>query len=337
MKIIRLLYEVTTLLFMAMISVAAQENPAEATQTVMLPAADNNPSQVQIRQWTDRTALFQGDVVNYYLEVICNNGTDILPGDLDASLLEFNGLELLNSDQSRDEQDDKVIYRIHYQLTTYDLNKLSLLIGARTLRYFSAKNSAQSGTATPTGEVSVPATTLSLRSTLATEPLQSRLRDQLDTEIVPSELDWIRTLGWFLVLISLAPAAWVVQLRLRQRNAEFKQHQIVKAEVQADQSQLDGLHAVQSDSTEQRRQGYDTLNQLVRDLLRQSTGIKTDALTASELTNRLSGKNLAMPTDQIAILLQECEQARYGRPEHLPSHERYAAGVDLLRRLLVVQ
>jgi len=291
---------------------------------------------IQVRHWVDRTALFAGDTVNYYLEISCARDVDILLEDLDASQLQLDGLELVGSAQTSTEEDGRVTYHVRYSLTNYDVNTPVMQIGAQTIRYFTRRTAVSADSATPAGEVVIPPTALSLRSTLASEPMQSRLRDGLSSVIIPGYPGWIRTAGFLLLLVSAAPVASSVVTLLRKRSGEMRQRQVVQATVEAEQGVLEQLRKISPASESERRQGYDQLDQIVRDLLVQTMGASANALTAAEIASQLSDRRLPVAVDQLAAVVADCEQARYGRPGQLPDAGRFEAGVDLVRRLLIV-
>ncbi len=97
---------------------------------------------------------------------------------------------------------------------------------------------------------------------------------------------------------------------------------------------LEKLRTISVANASERRQGYEQLDRLVRDLLGQSAGVNANALTASEIAAGTISMNLAVSPDQLAAVVGDCEQARYGRPEQLPTVERFEVGIDLIRRLL---
>lgn len=309
----------------------AQESSAQPAAGELITEA------IVVRHWVDRTALFAGDRVNYYLEIICARDVDILLDDLDTSQLQLNGLELVDSEQTRTEAEGRVTYHVRYSLTNYDVNTPAMQIGAQTLRYFVRRVAVTADSATPAGEVVIPATALSLRSTLAAEPMQSRLRDDASSVIIPAGSGWIRTAGFLLILFSVAPVASSIVSLLRKRSGERTLRQTVQATVQAEQGVLEQLRKINPAGEQERRQAYDQLDQIVRELLTQTRGVCANALTATEIADRLSNQSLPVALNQLTAVIEDCELARYGRPGQLPVAERFEAGVDLVRRLLIVQ
>jgi len=291
---------------------------------------------IQVRHWVDRTALFAGDTVNYYLEISCARDVDILLEDLDASQLQLDGLELVRSTQTSAEEDGRVTYHVRYSLTNYDVNTPVMQIGAQTIRYFARGAAATADSASPAGEVVIPPTALSLRSTLASEPMQSRLRDGQSSVIIPGNPGWVRTAGFLLLLVSAVPVASSLVTLLRKRSGQMRQRQVVQATIQAEQGVLEQLRKISPANESERRQGFDQLDQIVRDLLVQTMGTSANALTATEIADQLSDRRLPVAADELVAVIADCELARYGRPGQLPGAGRFEAGVDLVRRLLIV-
>lgn len=327
------------LLILVPLRLVAQEMPAaEQEPPVYAPVADATTvtEEVQARYWIDRTALFAGDRVNYYLQIHCAEGVDLLAEDLDATVLELTGLELVDSEQHVITSDGTRTWHVRYTLTTYDLNATAMQIGAQTIRYYAGGGGA-SGTRSPSGEIVIPAAQLSLRSTLATEPMQSRLRDTVALEIMQAGGGWIATTGWLLLLFSAAPVGvWTTTL-LRERAAEKQRLQAVRSQVVEEQGTLDRLSGLLSAAAADRRQGYEELNHLLREIIAGQTGINCNALTAHQIGQRLAAHGMGIPTEQLTAVLEESERARYGRPAQVPAADRFDAGVQVARTLLTAR
>lgn len=312
---------------------------AQQAEAPVLPGATTNTSDasspVQVRQWVDRTAIFPGDKVNYYLEISAAPDVDILLDDLDAGLIELTGLELVRMEQRSDETDGTLTRLVHYVFTTYDLNTPVMQIGGQTLRYYSRSNTAQSGS--PEGEVVLPPTAVSLRSTLAAEPLRSRLRDGTSTVITAADTSWVSITGLLLILISALPVGvWAISWQ-RQRTESVRQQERVHATVVAEQGVLETLRSVRSENEPDRRAGYDQMDKVLRDWLLQSGVSQGTTWTSGEMARHLAVHGLNVPVDQLVGVIADCERARYGRATDLPDAGRFETGVELVRRLLIAQ
>lgn len=340
MRSILIVSGIAAALLSGLFVVSAQEQPAgvepPAQTYAPVDTGTTMTDAVQVRYWIDRTALFPGDRVSFHLQISCAAGVDVLPEDLDPGQIELTGLELVDSDQTVTEQDGRRMYHVRHTLTTYDLNTPVMQIGAQTIRYYEERASGQAASRSPSGEIMIPAISVSLSSTLATAPMQSRLRDSVSSEVMEGEMQWAGTAGLLLILLSGAPVGWWIFTLLRTRSGSLRQRELEQATVQAEQGVLEKLRSHVAGSEAERRQGYDQLDQVLRDVIRQVCGIPVDALTSAEMANQLASRNIAVPVDQLVAVAAECELARYGRPGQVPAADRFAAGVDLVRRLLTV-
>lgn len=295
------------------------------------PAAAQPPAgNVEVRAWVDRTALWPGDRVLYTVEVRCAPGIDVLAEDLAGERLVLSGLELVSTSRERQARDDGgTIHRARHELTAYDIGT-PLRIQEQTLRYFARRPGPGTEDAAPAGEVKVPASSLAMRSTLADEPGDARLRDDAAAPPLPAFLAWMRPAGLALVLLCGLPvAAWAISAlrgRWRRRGARPRHSRLdLRPEVRE-------LQAMDASAPAARRLGYDRLDHLLRRRLGDVVGKDARALTASEIAARLeSGAGLP---DSLPVVLEECERARYGGSDALPSPERFAAGVAAAAALL---
>ena len=313
---------------------AASTGELSAQTYTPVDAGVTKTDAVQVRYWADRTALFPGDRINYHLQIHCAAGVDLLTDDLDPGQIDLTGLELVDSGQTVSEQDGRRTYHVRYTLTTYDLNTPAMQIGAQTIRYYAGRGTGQADTRSPSGELVIPPTRLSLASTLAAEPMQSRLRDGVSSVIMAGGSGWIGSAGLLLVLFSGAPVGWWVAMLMRSRSGRIRQRDMEQAVVEAEQGVLDRLQGLAAASLQDRRQGYDRLDQLLREIITQNSGLRAEALTATELTARLAANDVGIPVDQLVAVMTDCELARYGRPPQLPEADRFMSGVELARRLL---
>ncbi len=333
MKSLTLGCGVVALLISAVMELSAQESPmlpVQMSDTVV----NNMTDAIQARHWVDRTAIFAGDQVNYYVEIVSARDVEILVEDLEPTQLQLNGLELVDSEQGSSVTDNGVIWHARYTFTTFDTSTSLMQIGAQTIRYYAQRSASGADRAMPSGEVVIPPTLLALRSTLAAEPMRSRLRDKLSGDIVHADIGWPGKAGLLLLLISAAPTGWIVLSVFRQRSVSVRQQQAVQATVQAEQGILDKLGHISPGNATERRQGYDQLELILRDLLAQSGYTNANALTAADLADSTSMQSPGIPVDQLVAVVADCELARYGRPEQLPAADRFESGIELVRRML---
>ena len=58
------------------------------------------------------------------------------------------------------------------------------------------------------------------------------------------------------------------------------------------------------------------------------------ALTANELSTCLLNNNINLNVDELGLVLQDCEQARYGKHENMPEADRIEVGISFAESLL---
>lgn len=297
-------------------------------------AAATPPAQVQVRRWLDRTALFPGDRVTYHLDIRCPKGTDILTGDLDPALLDLDGLKLVSSRRDRESLPDAVLYHVRYTLTSYAPGTGPLQIGALVIRFYMNKAGLPPGAEAPSGRITVPAATLVMRSTLpdTDTPEKLSLRDSRAASVLSAGTAWLRPLGVALILLSALPVLlWAAPVLRRllsgMRRQRARQGPPPSRRILEELQQLDAADAGA------RRAGYDRLEAALRTLLAAAAGVPADGLTAEEAARCLPG-NLPVPAAELALVLEDCERARYGRDAQLPAPDRFETGVTVLARLL---
>jgi len=312
---------------------SAQETTTPASQAV--GQYSDLSANIVIRHQVDKTALYAGDRVRYYLEIKTAPNMDILVDDLDASNLELTGLEVVSFAQTKSSSDNGMTYQAQYVLTAYDVTRSSLLIGNHTIRYFVQQPGMRTGGATPAGEIIVPATPLVLRSTLPASLSQLRIRDEHFRDMVPGGMTWTGTAGLILILISGAPVALSVISLVRQQIAIVRRRRVPKASSTKKITVLEKLEAVNANASSERRDGYDLLEVTIRNYLAETGDIHANCLTATEFSRRLQDIVSRISVEEVVSVLEDCERARYGRFEQLPSAERFEAGVTTVRRLLL--
>lgn len=295
--------------------------------------AQDNPARVTVQQRLEKTAVFPGDRVDYRVEIRCAPGTDILAGDMDADELTLNGLEVVSSRRERRATTAGIIYEFNYRLTSYETGAAPLQIGEQVLRYYARRPGLSPDDAVASGEVVIPAVRLALRSTLPDAEVTSlALRDGRAATLLAGGIAWLRPAGLVLILIAALPLLLWAGPYLRRRVVASRQ----RPAAGPDPRLLESLDAVDAADAAARRGAYDQLEALLRQRLA-AAGIPAFSLTAAETVDGLGIVALPVATQELAAVLAECEQARYGRDQHLPPAERFRAGVALARRLLDVR
>jgi hypothetical protein len=285
--------------------------------------------ELEIHHSVSQTAIFPGDRIIYSIEIRCDPNVDILIGDLDLGRLNLTGLEALSSNLQRQVTDSGITYRVSYLLTTYSPGSSQLLIGEQSIRYHTQRPGARADTAAPERDVVVPATPIALRSTLPAEPSSLHIRDIVALSTASANTGWIMYVGLGLILFSGLPVAlWGVPL-LRQHLATLQQSRIPEPEIMSP-TVMDTLRHIDTGSEIARREGYDTLETLIREQLAHTLGPLAWSLTATEAANRMPTEVTGVSSKEIIAVLADCEQARYGKTESLPAAARFQTGVDMV-------
>ena len=99
-------------------------------------------------------------------------------------------------------------------------------------------------------------------------------------------------------------------------------------------SELEQIKQLDATDTQQRRQGFDQLQILLKEYIEKRNGMVTSALTANEIQLRLASTELGVSLEELGSVLTECERARYDRQENLPDANILEGGIVLAQSLL---
>jgi len=288
---------------------------------------------IEVRHWLSQTAIFPGDRIIYSLEIRCATNVDILIKDLDIARLNLTGLEAVSSGLERDDSGNGVTYRVNYELTAYTPASPELLIGEQSVRYYVQRPGERADSASPEREIIVPATEVVLRSTLAADPATLHIRDDLPVTVASADTGWIRYVGLGLVLFSGLPVAiWGVPLlrgqlvSMREKRAAAEPHALLP-------EAMDDLRNINAGSGAARRDGYELLEKLLRGHLAQTAGVLAYSLTATEAAERLPHQIAGVSRDELVTVLADCQLARYGRADNLPTVDRFESGINVIQGL----
>jgi hypothetical protein len=79
------------------------------------------------------------------------------------------------------------------------------------------------------------------------------------------------------------------------------------------------------------------MDALVREHLRDASGVAGPSLTPGEVPAAFAGRSSRMPVDTVEAFLAECEAARYAPPDALPSAEACRAALARAEQILAVR
>jgi hypothetical protein len=319
------------------VDVRAGGAPPVAPPAAVAPAPASAKSRdVEVKASVDRTAVWVGDHVTYTIDVFCKPGVDILEDDLSKDHLKVEGLDIIATEATQqDTPDGGRLHRFRYVLTTLKLDTAALKIAPLSVRYFRRTAGQRLEDATPAGDVVVPGVTLAFRSMLPDAQDSYGLRDLRGASSRSRLLAHAQGIGWALVIVSLAPAVfWVgglVQSRRRivRRSAREVRHQ--------EQASLEAARGLDLSAPEGRRDAYGQMNTIVREHLRDASGVPGLALTPREIEPALGRTKSRVSAEEVAALLRECDLARYAPPDALPKADACREALERTEQILAVR
>lgn len=287
-------------------------------QTGQRPRQEPVIPPVQVHASVDRTAIWIGDRLTYTVDIVCNRGVEILLDDLAKEKLRVNGLDVVSSDSTTTtDASERPTYRMRYVLTTYRADVASLSIEPFSARFYERRPGQRLQDIAPAGEVRIPGAAVAFRSTLPDQPAYE-LRDGRTPAPRHPLIARAGSFGLALVVISLAPAAFVALALLRRRPRKTGRRSARRARMDR-RATLERLRALSVSTEDERRRAYDEISAAVRQHLAATTGVPAPSLTAPEVDAALAIAGGRVSRDAVTNLLVSCDEARYGPPPALPS------------------
>jgi hypothetical protein len=289
---------------------------------------------VEVQARLDRSAVWVADRFTYTVRIACQHGVDILTADLGRDKLRLEGPELLGVDISRFDRGNGVTeYTVAYHLTTYRLEPPAQKIDDLSVRYYVRRAGQRLEDAAPAGEVQIPGAVVALRSLLPDAQETAVFRDAKPPVPRRARFSMLQPIGTGLVIVCVVPAVlWGAALgaRIRSRAAHRSARQVHREE----RASIDALRAMDVASEAGRREAYDQISALVRQHLRDATGVPAGGLTPEEVAPALLARRHGAPADLVVSLLGDCDRARYGGPDTLGSSEACRAAIDRAEEVL---
>jgi hypothetical protein len=243
---------------------------------------------------------------------------EILLDDLAKEKLRVNGLDIVSSDSTTTtDAAERTTYRLRYVLTTYRVDAPSLSIEPLSARYYERRPGQRLQDIAPAGEVQVPGATIAFRSTLPDQP-SYELRDG---RAAAARNPWFAradSIGLALVVVSLAPAAFVAFAFVRRRTRSTGRRSARQTRLDH-RATLERLRSLDVTTEEDRRRAYDEISAAVRQHLAATSGVPATGLTAAEVGAALEAAGGRISRETVTSLLASSDQARYGPPVALPS------------------
>ncbi len=252
---------------------------------------------------------------------MCPKGTDVLDDDLAKDRLKLEGFDVVATDSTRTEGADLSVTRqFRYVLTTFKVNVPTLRVAPFTVRYYATRPGQRLQESAPAGEVAVPGAIVAFRSTLPEAQETLALRDARAPASRATIYSLARPIGIGLVVASIAPVVFLglaLAARGRRRVLGRSRRQVRQDE----RASLEAARAIDVSGADGRREAYTQIDAIVRDHLGVLAGVTGRGLTPAEVEPALGEHRARIPADEVSALLAECERARYGPPEALPSAE----------------
>lgn len=298
--------------------------------SLLMSAAANAADQVQARSSVDRTAIWVADRVTYTIDVVCAKGVDILLDDLAKEKLRVNGLDIIGSDSTATtDANDRTTHRLRYIMTTYRVDVPALSIEPISVRYYARRPGQRLQDMAPAGEITIPGAAVAFRSTLPDKPDTYALRDVRQAQARHPFFVRAGSIGLALVVISLAPALFVIGAAVQRRVKRAPGRRSARQSRKDHRDALERLRTMDVGTEEERRLAYDAISTAVREhVAGAAAGVPASSLTAAELDAALdahdSHRSLRpgrhkVPRETVASLLAACDAARYGPAAALPS------------------
>jgi hypothetical protein len=142
-------------------------------------------------------------------------------------------------------------------------------------------------------------------------------------------------LGFCLLLVSGVPAGFIIFRYVRKDGMD--KHQQMEKVIQVSSSELDRIRHFDPVDALQRREGFDRLDTILKEYIKNVTGISAECLTAKELFTFLKDAGLEISVQDLTAVLEDCERARYDKPENLPGIAQYNNGISVAQGILTPQ
>jgi hypothetical protein len=278
---------------------------------------------VKVRSSVDRTAVWVADRLTFTVDVQCDRGVDILLDDLAKEKLRVNGLEIISSDASATtDAAERTRHTLRYVLTTYRVDQPEVSIEPIVVRYYARRPGQRLQDMAPAGEVTVPGAVVAYRSTLPDRQPAQGLRDAREAGSRHPFFVRAESVGLALIVISLAPALVMAVAAVRRRTVRRPGRRSARQIRKEKQDTLERLRSQDVGTEEERRRAFDAISAAVREHVANTAHVPAASLTAAEVDAALERSRSRLSRESVTALLAQCDAARYGPPQALPSAEQ---------------
>ena len=293
---------------------------------------------VRVRSSVDRTAVWVADRLTFTVDVQCDRGVDILLDDLAKEKLRVNGLEIISSDASATtDATEQTRHKLRYVLTTYRVDQPEVSIEPIVVRYYARRPGQRLQDMAPAGEVTVPGAVVAYRSTLPDRQPAQGLRDAREAASRHPFFVRADSVGLALIVISLAPALVMAIAAVRRRTVRRPGRRSSRQIRKEKQDTLERLRAQDVGTEEERRKAFDAISAAVREHVANAAHVPASSLTAAEVDAALERSRSRVPRESVTALLTQCDQARYGPPQALPSAEQCRDALTTAEQVLAAR
>jgi len=289
----------------------------------------------QVSSSVDRTAIWIADRVTYSVDIVCAPGVDVLLDDVAKEKRRRTGLEIVPMDATATtDAEGRTSHHLRYVLTTYKVGATPPSIEPMTVRYYAARPGQRLQESAPAGEVRIPGATLAFRSMLPDNASTSVLRDGREPASRPCLFSHARQLGLAAVILSIAPAAFVLAGAIRRRTRAVVAKRSKRRVRMDHRAVLERLRTLDVATEDDRRRAYDEISTAMREHVASRSHVTATALTAEELDAALASAGGRLPRESIASLLASCDAARYAPAFALPTAEQCRDALSTAEQLL---
>jgi len=317
---------------LAVLLVAATASAQRRRPPTPPPVPPPPPPDVRVRSELSQTAAWVGDPLTYVIEIDTAPGVEVVAEDLAPEKLVVEGLELGDASSTTESRADGWRTLRHvYEVRAWDTAPPKR-IGELTVRFRRPVTAATASGAAEAVEVKVPGAALAVRSTLPDDGSADGPRDGLAAVPPPAWLAWLRPTGLAFIALGIAPVVLWAASRLRRPRVTKPRasSRALHAELKA---MFDALAIIDTSTVDGRRRAYDRMDADVRAYLAHAEALPALALTADELRPRLAASKRVRP-DEVCDILSECEHARYGPDDRLPTVDSVRGTIERLQAAL---
>ncbi len=314
-----------TALVAMLLFVAVELEAAPASQKPQLPFS--------VTTRLDRTALWVGDSLEYTIQIIHPRSVQFVMDDLKKENLSLPPFVLRDvRAEERDWRDDRKLFEVVLLLTTYESGKSELVVPPVALYYFRREGTVSEKEARAQA-IRIPPQKIALRSTLPGG--QPRLREF--KQIQPVDLSLaigalvLGLIGMGFVGSRAAARLW----HAVHRDKAIKRPVSRRVRERWIHEGLQRIRQMVQDPPQDPKAFYAETGQFVRQYLTEWLDVEARGLTPIETEEALKGAGYnGAFAQQLSALLEQCEDAQYGKEDGRLAGPEQASLLDSLEQAI---